>query len=121
MRGGFNVTCILFPDVPFYRRHPTVSAISPSPRFPHARRFVEAGVRFVQVTCQADWDHHRNLKAEHTKNAAAVDKPIAALLADLKQRDLLKDTLVIWGGKFGRTPGAQNGDGRDHNVKGFTM
>ncbi|MEO6785441.1 MAG: DUF1501 domain-containing protein [Chthoniobacteraceae bacterium] len=86
-----------------------------------ARRFAEAGVRFVQVTCQADWDQHRNLKADHEKNARSVDKPIAALLADLRQRDMLKDTLVLWGGEFGRTPGAQNGDGRDHNHKGFTM
>ena len=83
-----------------------------------ARRFTEAGVRFVQVTCRADWDQHRNLKSDHAKNAASVDKPIAALLTDLKQRGLLKDTLVIWGGEFGRTPDAQNGDGRDH--KGFT-
>ena len=86
-----------------------------------ARRFAEAGVRFVQVTCQADWDQHRNLKSDHEKNARSVDKPIAALLADLRQRDMLKDTLVLWGGEFGRTPGAQNGDGRDHNHKGFTM
>lgn len=85
-----------------------------------ARRFAEAGVRFIQVTCQADWDQHRNLKIDHAKAAASVDQPIAALLADLKQRDLLKDTLVIWGGEFGRTPGAQNGDGRDHNHQGFT-
>jgi hypothetical protein len=85
-----------------------------------ARRFTEAGVRFVQVTCQADWDQHRNLKKDHSKNARSVDKPIAALLTDLKQRGLLEDTLVLWGGEFGRTPGAQNGDGRDHNHKGFT-
>jgi hypothetical protein len=86
-----------------------------------ARRFVEAGVRFVELSPQQDWDQHRNLKADLERNCGAIDKPIAGLLTDLKQRELLKDTLVIWGGEFGRTPGAQNGDGRDHNNKGFTM
>lgn len=85
-----------------------------------ARKFVEAGVRFVEVTA-GGWDQHRNLKADLERNCAAIDKPIAALLTDLKQRDLLKDTLVMWGGEFGRTPTAQNGDGRDHNNKGFSM
>src|SRR5262245_5093624 len=84
-----------------------------------ARRFVEAGVRFVEL-CHGDWDQHRNLKADHERHATAVDKPIAGLLADLKRRDMLKDTLVVWAGEFGRTPSAQNGDGRDHNNKGFT-
>ncbi len=84
-----------------------------------ARRFVEAGVRFVEV-CHGDWDQHRNLKAELARHATAVDKPIAALLADLKRRGLLKDTLVVWSGEFGRTPYAQGTDGRDHNNKGFT-
>ena len=67
------------------------------------------------------WDQHGNLKAGHTSNAMEVDQPIAALLKDLKQRDMLKDTLVLWGGEFGRTPVAQGGDGRDHNPQGYTM
>ncbi|HEY6168730.1 MAG TPA: DUF1501 domain-containing protein [Verrucomicrobiae bacterium] len=86
-----------------------------------ARRMVEAGVRFVEIG-SGGWDQHRNLKNDHEARAKSVDQPIAALLADLKQRDLLKDTLVIWGGEFGRTPYSQNGnDGRDHNNKGFTI
>ncbi len=85
-----------------------------------ARRLVEAGVRFVEVT-MGGWDHHRNLKQALTDSCAAIDKPIAGLLADLQQRGLLDDTLVLWGGEFGRTPYAQFGDGRDHNHKGFTM
>jgi hypothetical protein len=85
-----------------------------------ARRFVEAGVRFVEVG-SGGWDQHRNLKADHERNARSVDQPIAALLTDLKQRGLLKDTLVIWGGEFGRTPFAQGTDGRDHNSRGYTM
>jgi len=84
-----------------------------------ARKFAEAGVRFVEVTL-GGWDHHRNLKEALTNSCSAIDKPIAGLLADLKQRDLLKDTLVIWGGEFGRTPSAQ-GDGRDHNARGYTL
>jgi hypothetical protein len=86
-----------------------------------ARRLAEAGVRFVQCTHSYKWDQHGNLKADHTKNAREVDRPIAALLADLKQRDLLKDTLVWWGGEFGRTPAAQGNDGRDHNPHAFSM
>lgn len=84
-----------------------------------ARRFSEAGVRFVQCT-HSYWDSHRNLKKEHTSLAAEVDKPIAGLLKDLKSRGLLYDTLVIWGGEFGRTPTAQKEDGRDHNPHAFT-
>lgn len=84
-----------------------------------ARRFVEAGVRFVEVT-QGGWDHHQNLNEALPQSCEQIDKPIAGLLQDLKQRDLLKDTLVIWGGEFGRTPAAQNGNGRDHNNKGYT-
>ncbi|MGL6095991.1 MAG: DUF1501 domain-containing protein [Fimbriiglobus sp.] len=84
-----------------------------------ARRFVEAGVRFVEVT-HGNWDQHRNLKADLQQHATAVDKPIAGLLKDLKRRGLLKDTLVVWSGEFGRTPYAQGTDGRDHNNKGFT-
>jgi hypothetical protein len=86
-----------------------------------ARRFAEAGVRFVQCTHSYKWDQHENLKADHTKNAKEVDKPIAGLLTDLKRRGLLKDTLVLWGGEFGRTPVAQGTDGRDHNPHAFTM
>jgi hypothetical protein len=89
-----------------------------------ARRFLERGVRFVQVThsdAAVQWDQHGNLKAGHSKNALEVDKPIAALLQDLKTRGLLQDTLVLWGGEFGRTPTAQGKDGRDHNPEGFTM
>ncbi len=86
-----------------------------------ARRFAEAGVRFVQCTHSYKWDQHENLKRDHTSNAREVDKPIAGLLTDLKRRGLLKDTLVIWGGEFGRTPVAQGKDGRDHNPHAFTF
>jgi hypothetical protein len=85
-----------------------------------ARRFAEKGVRFIEVN-HGGWDTHRNLKADLERQAAQIDRPIAALLADLKQRKMLDDTLVVWGGEFGRTPYAQNADGRDHNHKGFTM
>lgn len=85
-----------------------------------ARRFVESGVRFVEVTHSTNWDHHQNLKNDLEKNCSQVDQPIAGLLADLKQRDMLNDTLVIWAGEFGRTPHGQGNDGRDHNNKGFT-
>jgi len=85
-----------------------------------ARRFVEAGVRFVELS-HGDWDQHRNLRADHARHARAIDKPIAGLLSDLRTRGLLQDTLVIWGGEFGRTPHAQNGDGRDHNNKGYSI
>ena len=86
-----------------------------------ARRFCERGVRFVQVTHSYKWDQHGNLRADHAKNAKEVDKPIAGLLQDLKSRGLLEDTLVLWGGEFGRTPTAQGGDGRDHNPHGYSM
>jgi hypothetical protein len=89
-----------------------------------ARRFCERGVRFVQVThsdSNVQWDQHGDLKNGHQKNALEVDKPIAGLLADLKGRGLLDETLVLWGGEFGRTPTAQGKDGRDHNPEGFTM
>lgn len=90
-----------------------------------ARRLAESGVRYIQIshadaTDTGKWDQHNNLK-QHAKNALAVDRPIAALLRDLKQRGLLDDTLVWCGGEFGRTPFAQGKDGRDHNSKGFTM
>ena len=89
-----------------------------------ARRFAERGVRFVQVThsdSNVQWDQHSNLRKGHEKNAREVDKPIAGLLTDLEARGLLDDTLVLWGGEFGRTPTAQGKDGRDHNPEGFTM
>jgi hypothetical protein len=94
-----------------------------------ARRLAERGVRFVQVyhtqtsrrkSCQL-WDQHGNLRAELSNNCAATDKPIAGLLDDLKSRGLLDDTLVIWGGEFGRTPTAEGNDGREHHPFGFTM
>jgi hypothetical protein len=85
-----------------------------------ARRLIEAGVRFVEVT-RNGWDHHRNLREGLEGHCTSIDKPIAGLLKDLEARGLLNDTLVIWGGEFGRTPTAQNGDGRDHNNKGFTI
>lgn len=91
-----------------------------------ARRLCEAGVRFIQVTYGDDtanpaWDQHSNLE-KHADHARATDRPVAALLQDLKQRGLLEDTLVWWGGEFGRTPYAQdNGTGRDHNPGGFTI
>ncbi len=89
-----------------------------------ARRFAERGVRFIQVThsdSYVQWDQHSKLKEGHTKNAREVDKPIAGLLRDLKGRGLLDDTLVLWGGEFGRTPTTEGADGRDHNPEGFTM
>jgi hypothetical protein len=85
-----------------------------------ARRFAEAGVRFIEIGT-GGWDHHANLHNALTERCHAVDKPIAGLLQDLKQRDMLKDTLLVWGGEFGRTPSAQNADGRDHNAAGFSM
>ena len=94
-----------------------------------ARRLAERGVRMVQVyhtttskrsSCQL-WDQHGGLKVELPNNCAAVDKPIAGLLKDLKARGLLEDTLVVWGGEFGRTPTAEGTDGREHHPFGFTM
>ena len=90
-----------------------------------ARRLVERGVRFIELTCPSvgtdRWDQHSGLKAGHEKNCRAVDQPIAGLLKDLKACGLLKTTLVIWAGEFGRTPFAQGSDGRDHNPYGFTI
>jgi hypothetical protein len=86
-----------------------------------ARRMAEAGVRFVELTAPVSWDHHFRLQEVLPESCAATDMPVAALLADLKQRDMLKDTLVIWAGEFGRTPYAQSGTGRDHNNKGYTI
>lgn len=92
-----------------------------------ARRMVERGVRFVEVgyvrgiRYVAPWDQHDSLKKNHAANAAVVDQPITALLADLKARGLLDSTLIVWAGEFGRTPFAQGSDGRDHNPQGFTI
>lgn len=85
-----------------------------------ARRLVEAGVRFVEVT-HGNWDHHFDLNNKLQQSCSEVDQPIAALLADLAQRDLLKETLVVWTGEFGRTPYAEGQEGRDHNTNAFTM
>ena len=90
-----------------------------------ARRMIEKGVRFIELTCPAvghdRWDQHVNLAKGHADNAAAVDQPIAALLADLKQRGLFEETLIVWSGEFGRTPFAQGNNGRDHNPFGFSL
>jgi uncharacterized protein (DUF1501 family) len=91
-----------------------------------ARRLVERGVRFIELTCPSidgfdRWDQHANLKNGHEGNAHAVDQPIAGLLKDLKVRGLLDETLVVWCGEFGRTPFAQGDDGRDHNPSAFSM
>ena len=88
-----------------------------------ARRLVERGVRFVQVYYGngQPWDTHSKHDEQTRKLAADIDGPIAALLADLKQRGLFEDTLVVWGGEFGRTPGSENGSGREHNPHGFCM
>jgi hypothetical protein len=85
-----------------------------------ARRLIERGVRFVQCNLEG-WDHHYNLRKGLPQNARRMDKPIAGLIKDLKSRGLLDETLVIWGGEFGRTPVAEGGDGRDHNPYGYTM
>jgi hypothetical protein len=90
-----------------------------------ARRLVERGVRFIELTCPASggdrWDQHGNLKKGHEDNARAVDQPIGGLLKDLKARGLLDSTLVVFSGEFGRTPFAQGSDGRDHNPFGFSV
>ena len=86
-----------------------------------ARRMAEAGVRFIELTAPVNWDHHYMLDSNLAKACNATDQPIAALLDDLKQRDMLKDTLVIWAGEFGRTPYGQGLNGRDHNNKGYSI
>lgn len=92
-----------------------------------ARRLVERGVRFVEVTCVkglrnvSPWDSHDNIKDGHGRNALVVDQPIAALIRDLKARGLLDSTLVVFAGEFGRTPFAQGTNGRDHNPQGFSL
>ena len=89
-----------------------------------ARRLVERGVRFIELTCPGGngdrWDQHSGLKGGHEKNARSVDQGIGALIKDLRGRGLLDSTLVVWTGEFGRTPFAQGGNGRDHNPFGFT-
>lgn len=84
-----------------------------------ARRFAEAGVRFIEVN-HGDWDDHRGINEELPRHCREVDQPVSALLTDLEERGLLQETLVMWGGEFGRTPHAQ-GNGRDHNSKGFSI
>ena len=90
-----------------------------------ARRLVERGVRFIELTCphvgSDRWDQHNDLRGGHASNARAVDQPIAGLLKDLRMRGLLDETLVVWAGEFGRTPFAQGSDGRDHNPFGYTI
>jgi hypothetical protein len=91
-----------------------------------ARRLVERGVRFIQIFHGSNggagaWDAHGDLKRGHTSLCAQVDRPIGGLLKDLKQRGLLDETLVVWGSEFGRTPGAQGNDGRDHHPYGFSV
>ncbi len=90
-----------------------------------ARRLVERGVRFIQIQHggggAGTWDAHGGLKANHTKNSLAVDQPTSALLTDLQQRGLLDDTLVVFATEFGRTPGTQGSDGRDHHIFGFSV
>ena len=88
-----------------------------------SRRMVERGVRFVQIYHGAGsrWDSHSAIEKNHGDLCRSMDKPVAGLLKDLKSRGLLKDTLVVWGGEFGRTPMSEKGDGRDHNPTGFTM
>jgi hypothetical protein len=92
-----------------------------------ARRLVEAGVRFVEITCpnthgnNSPWDQHGDLKLRHEENARITDQPVAALIRDLKQRGLLDDTLVVWAGEMGRTPHSSGTDGRDHHVSGYTI
>lgn len=88
-----------------------------------ARRMVERGVRFIQLFSGtgSGWDAHSGIEANHTKYCGSVDQPIAGLIADLRRRGLLDQTLIVWGGEFGRTPMSEKGDGRDHNPTGFTM
>ena len=85
-----------------------------------ARRFAEAGVRFIELG-HGNWDQHNSLRGRLTSNCTAIDQPLAALIKDLKQRDMLKDTLIVWGGEFGRTPHVKKDDGRDHNSAGFSF
>ena len=85
-----------------------------------ARRLAEKGVRFIQLTSNG-WDHHGDVQKGVLDKAVSIDKPIAGLIADLKQRDMLKDTLIVWGGEFGRGASEDNNGGRGHNGSGFTF
>ena len=85
-----------------------------------ARKFAEAGVRYIEVGT-GGWDHHFDLKLNLPVSCQAVDKPVAALLRDLRQRGMLEETLVVWAGEFGRTPAGEGADGRDHNNRAFTI
>ena len=85
-----------------------------------SRRMVERGVRYMHLV-DADWDAHGDVKGNHQSRGKAVDKPIAGLLADLEARGLLKKTLVVWSGEFGRTPIMQGSNGRDHHPYGFSI
>ena len=89
------------------------------------RRFAERGVRFIQIMhgdgAAGAWDQHSNLKAKHSELAMQVDRPIAGLLQDLKQRGMLDETLVVFATEFGRTPGSQGSNGRDHHPHGFSV
>ena len=85
-----------------------------------ARRLAESGVRFIELTHEG-WDQHGSLRQRLAANCGATDQPMAALITDLKARDMLKDTLIVWSGEFGRTPAVRNNDGRDHNSTGFSM
>ncbi len=86
-----------------------------------ARKFSEQGVRYIQVSTNYTWDHHQKVQEGHVTESAKVDRPIAGLLADLAQRGMLDDTLVLWGAEFGRTPMVENGTGRNHHPQAFTM
>lgn len=86
-----------------------------------ARKLAESGVRYIQVSTDYTWDHHKEVKKGSIEESAKVDRPIAGLLADLDRRGLLDDTLVVWGAEFGRTPMVENGNGRNHHPQGFTM
>ncbi len=86
-----------------------------------ARKFAEAGVRYIQVSTDYTWDHHKKLKEGLVEESAKVDRPISGLMTDLARRGLLEDTLVVWGAEFGRTPTAENTDGRNHHPQAFTM
>ena len=86
-----------------------------------ARKFAERGVRYIQVSTNYTWDHHKKVKDGSITESAKVDRPIAGLLEDLARRGLLEDTLVLWGAEFGRTPMVENGDGRNHHPQAFTM
>jgi hypothetical protein len=85
-----------------------------------ARRLAERGVRFIQLY-HRDWDHHGSIKPNVVIKAEETDRATAALIKDLKDRDMLDETLIVWGGEFGRTPMSQGGDGRDHHIKGFSF